>query len=79
MTNSPERDSRDRADLKRLALQRHLYPALAQFPSLQVCFEQSEANNLRRMIAIVHAEPQACSWNFSTVCQLLKLAHVYMR
>ena len=40
----------DGTDLKRLALQRHLHPILAQFPSLQVRFKDSETNNLRRTV-----------------------------
>ena len=67
----------DGADLKRLALQGHLYPILAQFPSLQVRFKDSETNNLRRTLTIVHVEPQAVGSNSSTVGQLLQLRAVY--
>ena len=56
VTNSPGVFQQEGADLKRLALQGDLHPILVQFSGLQIRFEDSEADSLRRTLATVHVK-----------------------
>src|SRR5205823_5072797 len=59
-------------DLKGLARQCHPHSIFVQLTSLQVRFKDSETNNLRRTVAIVHVQPQTVVSNSSTSDQLLQ-------